>query len=191
MLIYLHIYANIVALGVQIALLSLHPYKVSLAVHSRLAWMYTISVTSGTVSSIFYASHQDYGSDAGKSGTVAFGAMAFATLATLATSLYYGYVHRDAVLHREWSIRNFAILFGNGVIFRLLANTYLPCMTRWGADFYASWCQMIYLSWFGPLFVAEQYLAWEKSVRREEHVMTKTDSDLAESVVKASFHEAK
>lgn len=181
-LIYLHIYANIVALGIQIALLSLHPPSISIRVHSRLAWTYTILVTAGTVSSIYYASHQNYGSDHGRSGTFAFSMMALATLSTLATSLYYGYVRRDAMLHREWSIRNFAVLFGNGVIFRLLANTYLVYMARWGADFYASWCQMIYLSWIGPLFLAEQYLARERSRREGSSLMTAYDEPVRKAV---------
>lgn len=164
-LIYTHMYSNISALGLHICLLRLHPPNVSNTLHSRLAWTYTGLVTIGTTAGILYASRQSYGSDGGKSGTFAFGVMALATFCTLATTLWNIYVRRDAVLHREWALRNFAILFGNGVIFRLLANTYLVYMPRWGADFYATWCQMIYLAWMLPLFVAEQYIAWERSRR--------------------------
>jgi hypothetical protein len=163
--IYTHMYANIIALGLHICLLRLHPPTVSKAFHSRLAWAYAILVTIGTSSSIAYASKQSYGNDGGKSGTFAFGIMALATFSTLTTALYYIYIRRDATLHREWALRNFAILFGNGVIFRLLANTYLVYMARCEADFYAAWCQMIYLAWMLPLFVAEQYIAWERSKR--------------------------
>jgi hypothetical protein len=127
-------------------------------------------VTTGTLASLAYASKQSYGSDGGKSGTFAFAVMAFATFATLLTSLYYICIQGDAKLHRKWSIRNFAVLFGNGVVFRLLANTYLVYMIRWGADFYSAWCQMIYLSWLLPLFAAEQYLAWERSSRLIIHL---------------------
>lgn len=163
-LIYTHMYSNTIALGLHICLLRFHPPTVSKFVHRRLAWTYTVFVTIGTVASIFYASRQSYGNDGGKSGTFAFGVMAFATLSTLATTLYNIYVRRDPVLHREWAVRNFAILFGNGVIFRVLANTYLVWMTElWKADFYAAWCQMIYLAWILPLGVAEQYLALERS----------------------------
>lgn len=162
-LIYIHMYANIIALGIQISLLWLHPPMISKVIHRRLAWTYTFLVITGTSASILYASKQSYGNDGGRSGTFAFGVMALATFYTLATSLYCICVRRDAVLHREWSIRNFAVLFGNGVLFRVLANTYLVYMARWGSDFYATWCQMIYLSWLGPLFIAEQYLAWERS----------------------------
>ena len=120
-------------------------------------------MTIGTTSSIAYASNQNYGNDGGKSGTFAFGIMALATFSTLATALYYIYIRRDATLHREWALRNFAVLFGNGVVFRLLANTYLVYMVSCGAEFYAAWCQMIYLAWMLPLFGAELYLAWERS----------------------------
>jgi hypothetical protein len=163
--IYTHMYANTIALGLHICLLRLHPPTVSKTFHSRLAWTYTVLVTIGTVASIAYASNQSYGNDGGKSGTFAFGVMALATISTLTTALFYIYIRRDATLHQEWALRNFAILFGNGVIFRLLANTYLVYMPRWGADFYSTWCQMIYLAWMLPLFVAEQYIAWERSRR--------------------------
>jgi pimeloyl-ACP methyl ester carboxylesterase len=168
-LIYIHMYANIMALGLQISLLHFHPPTISKVLHGGLAWTYTILVTTGTLASIAYASKQSYGSDGGKSGTFAFGVMALATFGTLATSLYYVYIQRDVKLHREWSLRNFAVLFGNGIVFRLLANTYLVYMIRWGADFYSTWCQMIYLSWLLPLFATEQYLAWERSTRLVIH----------------------
>ena len=161
--IYTHMYANITALGLHICLLRFHPPAVSKTFHRRVAWTYTVLVTIGTTSSIAYASKQSYGNDGGRSGIFAFSIMALATFSTLITALYYIYVRRDATLHREWALRNFAVLFGNGVVFRLLANTYLVYMARWGADFYASWCQMIYLAWMVPLFVAEQYIAWERS----------------------------
>lgn len=166
-LIYVHMYANIIALGIQLSILVyFHPPTISKAVHRRLAWTYTSLVIPGTTASIFYASQQSYGNDGGKSGTFAFGMMALATFSTLLTALYYIYIQRDPTLHREWAIRNSAVLFGNGVIFRVLANTYLVYMPAWEADFYASWCQMIYLAWMVPLFVAEQYLAWERSTGR-------------------------
>ena len=162
-LIYTHMYANTIALGLHFCLLRWHPPTVSKAIHRRLAWTYTIFVTLGTGASIFYASRQNYGNDGGKAGTFAFSIMACATITTLLTALWHIYVRRDATLHREWALRNFAILFGNGVIFRLLANTYLIYMPRRGADFYASWCQMIYLAWMLPLGVAEWHLSWERS----------------------------
>ena len=168
--IYIHMYANVMALGLQISLLLyLHPPIISKVLHGRLAWTYTILVITGTLASIAYASKQSYGSDGGKSGAFAFAVMALATFGTLLTSLYYVCVKGDVKLHREWSIRNFAVLFGNGVFFRLLANTYLVHMIGWGADFYSAWCQMIYLSWLLPLFAAEQYLAWERSTRLVMH----------------------
>lgn len=166
LLIYTHMYANISALGLHLLLLRFHPPTVTKTTHSRLAWIYTSLVTTGTIASIFYAREQDYGNDGGVSGTFAFGVMAAATFSTLLTSLYYILVRGDATLHREWSIRHFAVLFGNGVVFRLLANTYLVFMLSVGADFYASWCQMIYLSWIVPFFVADQYLSWERSRSR-------------------------
>ena len=167
-LIYVHMYANVAALGLHICLLRFHPPHVSKASHRRLACAYTALVTPGTLASIVYASKQNYGNDGGRSGTLAFGVMTLATLTTLATALYYIYIRRDGILHREWAIRNFAVLFGNGVVFRVLANTYLVYVPLWGADFYASWCQMIHLAWMLPLFVAEQYLAWERSKRIDE-----------------------
>jgi hypothetical protein len=163
LLIYIHMYCNIIALGLQISLLWLHPPRVSKTVHRRLSWTYSVLVTIGTLDSFVYASKQDYGNDHGKSGTFAFGIMASATMYTLATALFYACIRPCATLHREWSVRNFAVLFGNGVVFRFLANTYLVHMPQWGADFYASWCQMIYLAWLVPLSVAEQYISWERS----------------------------
>lgn len=165
LLIYTHMYANIIALGLHFCLLRWHPPAVSKSFHRRVAWTYAVFVTTGTVASIFYASRQSYGSDGGKAGTLAFGVMATATLSTLGTALFHIYGWRDGTLHREWALRNFAILFGNGVVFRGLANTYLVWMVRFGADFYASWCQMIYLAWMLPLFVAEWYISWERSLR--------------------------
>jgi hypothetical protein len=164
-LIYIHMYANIIALGLHFCLLRWHPPTVSKTIHRRLAWTYTIFVNLGTGASILYASRQSYGKDGGKAGTFAFAIMALVTISSLLTVLWHIYVRRDATLHREWALRNFAILFGNGVIFRLLANTYLIYMPRWGADFYASWCQMIYLAWMLPLGVTEWYLSWERSER--------------------------
>lgn len=181
-LIYTHMYANILALGIQLVILGyFHPPNVSKVFHRRLAWTYTSLVVPGTVASIFYARHQPYGSDGGKAGTFAFSMMALVTLFTLFTALYYILINRNPVLHREWAIRNSAVLFGNGVIFRVLANTYLPWMveeTAGGgrADFYASWCQMIYLAWMLPLAGAEQYLAWERSRQ------CKVDTPLMEKV---------
>jgi hypothetical protein len=173
-LIYTHMYFNTFALGLHLCLLRFHPPRVSKIVHRRIAWTYTVSVTIGTTASIFYASNQPYGNDGGKSGTFAFGIMALATFSTLITALYYIYIRGDPILHREWALRNFAILFGNGVIFRVLANTYLVYMPRWGADFYASWCQMIYLAWMLPLFVAEQCIARERSRQLEGVLAGKT-----------------
>lgn len=167
-LIYVHMYSNIMASAIQWTLLALHPPVVSKRVHATLAWTYTPLVIVGSTAAIAYASQQDYGNDRGKSGTFAFSVMAFVTLSSLATTHYYMHLHRDPALHREWAIRNFAILFGNGVIFRLLANTYLVWMTDWGCDFYATWCQMIYLAWIVPLLVAEQYLGWERSRRLDK-----------------------
>ena len=43
-LIYTHMYANIIALGIQLSLLSLHPPTISKTVHRRLAWTYTLLV---------------------------------------------------------------------------------------------------------------------------------------------------
>ncbi len=168
-LIYIHMYANITALGLLIALLRIHPPTISKHLHARLAWTYIAFVTTGTIASIAYASKQSYGSDGGLSGTFAFAIMALATFTTLITSLYNLFIRKDMRLHREWAIRNFAVLFGNGVVFRVLANTYLVYMTRLGADFYATWCQMIYLSWLLPLFCADQYLAWERSAELVVH----------------------
>jgi hypothetical protein len=162
LLIYTHIYANILALGIQISLLYLHPPNISISLHSCLAWAYTFLVILGTSASIVYASRQNYGNDGGRSGFFAFSIMAFVTFYTLCMTLWYGLVKRDKGLHREWALRNSAVLYGNGVLFRILANTFLVRMEGWGADFYACWCQMIYLSWIGPLIIVEGYLSWER-----------------------------
>jgi hypothetical protein len=173
LIIYTHFYANILALGIQISLLYLHPPNISKSLHSRLGWTYTLLVIIGTSVSVLYASKQNYGNDGGKSGFFAFSVMAFATFYTLFITHWYGFVKGDKVLHREWALKNFAVLYGNGVLFRVLANTFLVRMERWGADFYACWCQMIYLSWVGPLVVVERYLSWERERERNRENLRK------------------
>jgi hypothetical protein len=140
--------------------------------HRVMGTVYVISLIIGSIGSITYAwSRTDWGNDGGRAAQYSFIAMSMGSLIPSLAGVWCISVGQPKdkicryVSHSHWMMRSYASLFGSAVLFRLLANLYLPYTS--GYDRYASWIVMIWASWIIPLLIMEHFIS-----RRVTHIIS-------------------
>jgi uncharacterized membrane protein len=179
--IYSHMYLNGVALFTGIFQFNQFVRKKSELLHRIVGFVYMLTVTLGSIAAIMYARNQSYGGeqeDGGSAGVLSFIWMAIGSVLPGYAGFYYIVFRNDITRHKEWMLRSYACLFGSGVLFRVLANVYLPYMPKQ----YPAWIAMIWMSWVIPLLCIEQFISYNKS--KQSSVWNKLSNQQKQKLLK-------
>ncbi len=157
----IHIYLNALSLIIGVfQFLNRTP----VLVHKYLGYCYVTLLTIGSVGAIQFALGREFGTDGGFAAQFSFTWMAIASVLPALIGTFQIVFLNDVLAHKKWMHRSYACLFGSGVLFRVLANTYLPLAPSHSV--YPAWIAMIWLSWVAPMIVMEIYL----SVQDRKHL---------------------